>query len=151
MMKKLLLIAVCLFALSACNSKVDSAMQKYVNESLKEKKKGILKLSAYKEVDWDEVYILGPYTSKKQFDGTLQHYEKEILATGVDTDDSICLVMLFKNGKLVGQSIFDRKSIDFASLTHFTTGTKIEPYSKAKANFAFKQLGKYDPFILSNI
>ena len=146
-MKKLLLLGFCLFILSACNKTTDSRLLNYVKDNLKNNK-GTLKLSAYKEVKWNTMYVLGPYTSVKQFDGVLKPYQKEILATGVDTDDQICLVMLFNDKALVGQSIFDRKTIDFERITRFVAGTKIKPISKDSANFTYKIPKPYAPYVL---
>ena len=78
-----------------CKNNVDSSvLRSYVKDNLKGDK-GILKLSAYKDFDWDKLYILGPYTNERVFDATLKTYTKDILATGVDTDTGICLVMPF--------------------------------------------------------
>lgn len=146
-MKKLLLFGFCLLILSACNKSADSHLLNYVKESLKDNK-GTLKLSAYKEVNWNTMYVLGPYTSTKQLDGILKPYQKEILATGVDTDDQICLVMLFNDKTLVSQSIFDRKTIDFERITRFVANAKIKPISKDSANFTYKIPKPYTPYVL---
>ncbi len=146
-MKKLLLLGFCLFILSACNRNVDSNLQNYVKENLKNNK-GILKLSSYKEVNWNTVYVLGPYTSTKQLDGVLKPYQKEILATGIDTDDQLCLVMLFNDKTLVSQCIFDRKTIDFERVTRFVAGTKVKPISKDSAIFSYQRPKEYTPYIL---
>lgn len=146
-MKKLLLLSYSLVIISACNKNVDSNLLNYVKENLKNNK-GTLKLSAYKEVNWNTMYVLGPYTTTKQFDGILKPYQKEILATGIDTDDQICLVMLFNDKKLVSQSIFDRKTIDFERITRFGAGTKIKPVSRDSANFSYQRPKEYTPYIL---
>jgi translation initiation factor 6 (eIF-6) len=146
-MKKLLVLGFCLLILSACNKKFDSNLLNYVKENLKNNK-GTLKLGAYKEVNWNTMYVLGPYTSTKQLDAVLKPYQKEILATGIDTDDQICLVMLFNDKALVSQSVFDRKTIDFERITRFVAGTKIKPISRDSANFSYQRPKEYTPYVL---
>ncbi len=150
-MKKLIIIGLCLLTFNACKNSVDSsALRSYVKDNLKGDK-GILKLSVYNDFDWDKVYILGPYTNERVFDATLKTYTKDILATGVDTDTGICLVMLFKGDKLVTQSIIDRQTADFTSLIKFTTKTMVMPYLRKGANFAYKHAGQYKPYMLQEI
>ena len=148
-MKKLLFIGLCLSVLSACTNNVDSgALRSFVKENLKGDK-GTLDLSKYKEADWDKVYVLGPYTNERIFDATLKAYKKDILATGVDTETGICLVMLFKGNKMVTQSVFDRKTIDLNYLIKFTTNTLVMPYEKSKAVFRYNKQTKYSPYVIT--
>lgn len=150
-MKKLLFASLCAILLSACSKNLDSgALRKYVKANLKGNS-GVLKLSNYKDADWDKVYILGPYTNERVFDATLKTYSKDILATGVDTDTGICLVMLFKGDKMITQSIIDRQTADFTNLIKFTTKTVVMPYTKAQANFSYKRDGEYKPYMLQEI
>ena len=150
-MKKLLFVSLCLLTLNACKRSVDSSeLRNYVKNNLKGNK-GILKLSTYKDFDWDKLYILGPYTNERVFDKTLKAYAKDILATGVDTDTGICLVMLFKGDKMVTQSIIDRQTADFTSLIKFTTKTMVMPYQKKDANFKYQRAGEYKPYMLQEI
>ncbi|OKS86176.1 hypothetical protein [Mucilaginibacter polytrichastri] len=136
-MKKLLVIALC-FLITSCGKYVgDNALQRFVKSSLKDKKQGTLKLSAYNEVQWDKVYILGPYTNKKNLDADLKAYYTDIIESEVESDDQVCFVMLYKGKELVGKATFNRRYYDLEALTKFTTNAKIAPYSKEDANFPF--------------
>ncbi|QQL51439.1 hypothetical protein [Mucilaginibacter ginkgonis] len=149
-MKRLFFICLGLLVLSACTTNIDSgALRNFVKDKLKDKEKGTFNLADYKEGDWDKVYVLGPYTNDRVFDATLKAYKKDIQATGVDTETDICLVMLFKGDKMVTQSVFDRKKIDFNNLVKFTTNTLAMPYKKGATMFGFARKSKYEPYVIT--
>jgi hypothetical protein len=138
-MKKLLVIALC-FIITSCGKYVgDNALQRFVKAGLKDKK-GTLKLSTYNEVDWDKVYILGPYTNKKNLDDNLKAHYTDIIESEVESDDQVCFVMLYKGKDLVGKATFNRRYYDLEALTKFTTNAKIASYSKAEANFPYADI-----------
>ncbi|WDF53518.1 hypothetical protein [Mucilaginibacter sp. KACC 22063] len=140
-MKKILTIVFCLLLVACGKQKGDSALQTFVNTKLV-KQKGTLRLSDFKEVKWDKLYVLGPYTNEKMYDARLATNKKAIIDSGVLTDDGVCYLMFFDGNNLVTSAVFERRFVDFSYLTRFSHNMKIEPYDKDKAIFPFEKRNK---------
>lgn len=131
----------CLFVMACGRQKGDNSLLDFTIKKLN-KQKGTFQLNDFKDVTWDKVYILGPYTNEKMYDNRLKPYAKDIIASGILTDDGLCFVMLFNGDKLVSEATFDRRTIDFSNTTRFTTNYKLQYYNRDKASFPYHKKEK---------
>lgn len=139
-MKKTVIIAFCLL-LAACSPFGGGRLKSFVENNLK-KDKGTLKLSAYKDVAWDKMYLLGPFTNDRMLDHNLMTYKQNIIKSGILTDDGLCHIMLFNGDKLVDEATFDNERVDLTQLSKIGPNSRYTYYDKAATNFVYKKRNK---------
>lgn len=137
-MNKYLFVVALMGLILSCNFIMPPhQLQAYVAAEVKQDK-GTIDISRFNKVKWDKLYVIPPYSSEKVFDTLLMKHKRKILHTGIDTDDRMCLIVLFNKSELVDLSEINGM-VDFADAKKYTPDFKLGFYNKQDAVFKYKK------------
>ena len=123
-----------------CQSyKVDNQLKPFVLNKIKGKVTGVVDFRKFNGVNWNKMYVLGPYANPAFFDKTLSKFASEIKNTGLEMHDDISLVILIQDEELASLNVFQRNEGDFSETYKIGISKKFTYYKKNESIFDFGQ------------
>ncbi len=91
---------------------VDFNIQKFIDGN-----KEVVNMNELISFKWDKVYVFKPYSTPEMINQELGFSWKDVLETGISENDSYCLLVFVKGGKVNKYLKWPRNQGDFSDLS----------------------------------
>lgn len=107
------------FMLCSCNSQERRLSLSLASaiEQASQTKPALLVIASVTDYAWDKMFIFGPYTPEATIQKSLGSPWEGARKSGIESNDSFCLLVFMHNGKVIQSGSFSRASGDFAGLS----------------------------------
>lgn len=107
------------FMLCSCNSQERQLSRSLASaiEQASQTEPALLVVTNGTDFAWDKMFIFGPYTPVATIQKSLGSPWVGARKSGVESDDSFCLLVFMHDGKVIQSVSFSRASGDFAGLS----------------------------------